>query len=1075
MNPPGTISPGDLAKIQRWNQDPIPQVDACIHDLIVQQCQNHLASTAVCAWDGDFTYKDLSLRSAQLATHLQAKGTGPETKIALYLRRSRWSPVLLLAVLRAGGAFVLLDPSHPLDRLRGMCADTEATMVLCFKDDTETAGQLSLPVCVIDVNNEEAIWRHEPSDVTATVQFTNTAYIAFTSGSTGKPKGIQIEHGQYCSSAAAHAKAWSIGAESRVFQFASYAFDGSIMEMLTTLIEGGCVCIPSEEDRQNSLVQAFTRFQANFICLTPSVLKSIHPHDLPTLRNLLVTGELTPQQELDRWADKAQMTITYGPTECSVACSVQEHVSKVSDPRNLGRPMGCHLWLVDPSNIECLVPVGEVGEICVEGPIVGRGYMNAPDQTQAAFFQDLPWLSETQRQNSRVYKTGDLGRYNEDGSIYLLGRKDSQVKIRGQRIELGEIESQLRGKLQHARDVIVDVVQHTEGNALVVAFLHTPSSSQAKGLLPPSETFSTSCLRLREDVKATLPGYMIPTLFLPVASLPLTATGKIDRHYLRSLVHGLSVDELDRYIRNKQKRNPSTEREQRLHEAVAQALAISPQRIGMDDDFFALGGNSLTAMKLVSLGRQSGLWFTVADVFAHSPLAKLTSVIEETAPEAQIQLVEPARLALLPGIENSESFLRDVIAPQLPFARPEDIADVLPATDMQSYVERFPPHYPLIRLDGKIDPLKIKMACDQLVQRHAVLRTVFASHKNQSFQVVLRKADLLFQYFETDMAITTFEEQFCKYDGTVKVPTSVSGLSFMLVSRSETEHSLIIRLPLPLCDGESWILLLQDWMALYQAQSPPPVPLPFAAWVSEYNAQQNETTYAFWRQILHGSSMTHLCDATIDLPGEDFVFSMQTIPLFPTPGAITRATLVKLAWALTLAKYTGKADVVFGQLIHGRAHAHAGEERIAGHLAKIIPVRVGNCQGTETESELLGLLEQAQRQHLETMAHDLIDFQNLVDHCTSWPRDTQYGTYILHQDNEYLGETPSMGDVNVSTSMAYNPLISKAVREFVLVSTPKGQEHELQICTTSVYVDQKTADEMLATVVEKMTLLASLA
>ncbi|KAJ5746490.1 nonribosomal peptide synthase [Penicillium odoratum] len=1073
MNPTGTPSAADLAKIQQWNQHAIPSVDACIHDLIKQRSQNRLLSTAVCAWDGDFTYEDLDIQSAKLANYLQAKGTVPETKIALYLRRSRWSPVLILAVLQAGGAFVLLDPSHPVDRLKSMCADTNAAMVLCFKDDTETSGQLNLPICVIDIDNEDATWRREPREVNATAQFTNTAYVAFTSGSTGKPKGIQIEHGQYCSSAAAHANAWSIGAASRVFQFASYAFDGSIMEMLTTLMEGGCVCIPSEEDRQNNLVQAFNSFQANFLCLTPSLLKSLNPRDLPTLKNLLVTGELTPQQELDRWADQVHMTITYGPTECSVACSVQEHVSKISDPRNLGRSMGCHLWLVDPSDIKQLAPVGEVGEICIEGPIVGRGYMNAPDQTCASFFEKLPWLSVTQRLNSRVYKTGDLGRYNEDGSIHLLGRKDSQVKIRGQRIELGEIEVQLSSKLQHALEVIVDVVQHTEGDALVVAFLHTPSGSQSQGLLPPSDTFSNSCLKLRDSVKASLPGYMIPTLFLPVASLPLTATGKINRHYLRSLVHDLSVDALDSYIGSGDRRSPSTEREKRLHEAVAQALAISLQRIGMNDDFFALGGNSLTAMKLVSIGRESGLWFTVVDVFAHSNLLSLASVVRHETPEAQIQLVEPSPFALMSGIEDPESFVRDIIAPKLPFARHDDIVDVLPATDMQSYVARFPPHYPLIRLDGKIDPWKVKMACDQLVQRHSVLRTVFASHNDRSVQVVLRKADLLFQYFETDMTISAFEEAFCKYDGTVRVPTSVSGLSFVLVSRSETEHSLIIRLPLPLCDGESWILLLQDWMALYKAQDPIPEPISFAAWASQYIAQQNERTYAFWRQILHGSSMTHLCDATIDLPDEAFVFSVQNIPLLPPPRAITRATLVKLAWALTLAKYTGKTDVVFGQLIHGRAHAHAGEERIAGHLAKIIPVRVINCQDTETE--LPGLLEQVQRQHLDTMAHDLVDFQNLIDHSTSWPRDTQYGTYILHQDNEYLGEMPSMGGVQVNTSMAYNPLISKAVREFVLVSTPRGQEHELQICTTSVYVDQKRADEMLTTMVEKMHLLASVA
>ncbi|KAJ5211267.1 hypothetical protein N7472_001406 [Penicillium cf. griseofulvum] len=567
---------------------------------------------------------------------------------------------------------------------------------------------------------------------------------------------------------------------------------------------------------------------------------------------------------------------------------------------------------------------------------------------------------------------------------------------------------------------------------------------------------------------------MIPTTFFPISRIPLTSTGKVDRGWLRDLISNLQSDAFTRYtVTTNTKLQPTSDLERSFQQIVANTLGLPAETIGMNDDFFGLGGNSLTAMKLVTLAREQQLVLTVADIFANSILSKVLSVSTTQTIEGVTKdhrLEDPAPMSLVRGVDDPVSFVHDVIAPQLPFHGAEDIEDVLPATDMQSYVERFPPHYPLVRLNGEVDKLQVKVACEQLVQRHTVLRTAFASHNGRSLQVVLKTIDVPFRYVQTAGTIPDFEAAFCQYDGTLEVPVCVPGLLFALVSRSATEHSLIIRLPLPCCDGESWIILLHDWMALYQKKALLP-PVTFTAWESLYVAQQNEITFSFWRNMLQGSTMTHLCDPTIDMPDEEFIFATQNIPLLQPPLSITRATLVKTAWALTLAEYKKETDVVFGQLIHGRAHAFSDEERVAGHLAKIIPVRA-DLQSISTG---LDLLQQVQQQHLACMKFDLVDFHDLVSNCTAWPSDTQYGTYILHQDNEYLGETGLMGDIRVSTSMAYNPMISKAVREFVIMSTPRGNEHEIMICATSAYVDQSTADWLLAKMVAKMQTLANAA
>ncbi|KAK2738401.1 NRPS [Myotisia sp. PD_48] len=633
------INPNDLKQLIEWNGDAPPQQTMLVHELIKRQCSVHMETQAVSAWDGDLTYHQLDDLTSKLAASLNSLGVRAEVIVPLCFEKSKWTTVAMLGVMKAGGAFVLLDPSsQPIQRMADMCQEVSASLVLASAK--HACNLQGLGYDIVTLSDDEPVWATDIQDWQPPVVTKNNAvYVVFTSGSTGKPKGITIEHAGFASSACANKQVLGLDSKSRVLQFSSYAFDVCIENNLTTLIAGGCVCVPSESDCKGDLATAAQNFQVTYADLTPSVARILEPHDMPTVNTVILGGEAMAAEDVSRWSKKVQLVNAYGPAECSVTATIQPDVALQPNPANIGRGYAAKCWIVDRNDHTKLLPIGAVGELVIEGPIVGRGYLNRRNGASPVFIEDCPdWMHTIRRGKSfRMYKTGDLAQYNLDGTLNYIGRKDLQVKLNGQRIELGEVETHVRHYFRAARDVIVQVVTHIAlGNhPRLVAFVwqDMPQDSdcgtaQSSLIRAPDNFFRQDVKDAEEQLRKSIPNYMVPTTFIPLASLPLAASGKADRKLLREKVLDLSREQLRSYAPLKEKKPVSTATERKIQAIWARILNINPSEISADDSFFQIGGYSIAAMKVVTAGKVEGIHISLPELFQNASLEKLARGVD---------------------------------------------------------------------------------------------------------------------------------------------------------------------------------------------------------------------------------------------------------------------------------------------------------------------------------------------------------------------------------------------------------------------------------------------------------------
>ena len=458
-----TISTDDMRSIWKWNSTPLQMVDAFVHHLIEQQARAQPESVAVHSWEGELTYAELDELSSQLAAHLaNDKGVYPGKFVPLCFEKSMWAIVAMLAVLKAGGAFVPLDPSHPPSRMQNIISQVKADLVLTSTQHFAKCANIAQNVDEVshtslqDLNSQKDFYLTEGSIASA-------AYVIFTSGSTGNPKGVVIEHRQVSTSSIHGGRVMCFESKPRMLQFASYTFDACILEIVSTLVYGGCVCVPSEGQRMNDIVAFMNTAQVTCAFFTPSLLVNLAPEELETLETIILGGESIPNDLVENWNRRIRLIIAYGPTECCVICctldtSCLELVSK----GDIGNLVGARPWIVDPTDSDTLAPIGTVGELLIEGPVLAREYINDEAKTASAFIQNPRWM----RRGGRLYKTGDLVRYNANGSLNFVCRKDNQVKLRGQRLELEEVEQQIRRCLYPLQvEVAAELVTPTDGKA----------------------------------------------------------------------------------------------------------------------------------------------------------------------------------------------------------------------------------------------------------------------------------------------------------------------------------------------------------------------------------------------------------------------------------------------------------------------------------------------------------------------------------------------------------------------------------------------------------------------------------
>ncbi|MEU2057651.1 non-ribosomal peptide synthase/polyketide synthase [Streptomyces bungoensis] len=577
----------------RGSARPVPA--ATLPELFERQAARTPDAVALADADGrELTYAQVERAANRLAHRLIARGVGPERIVALALPRGAETVVAQLAVAKAGGAFLPVDPGYPEQRREFMLRDADAWLVL---DD---------PAAVRDADGPDTA----PTDADRTAPLTaaHPAYVIYTSGSTGTPKGVTVTHRGLAAFAAAAAERYDAGPGDRVLQFASPSFDASVLELCVSLLSGATLVTGEEGPLVGErLAQVLAERRVSHTLIPPAALATVDPVTagaLPHLRTLIVGAEACPAHLVERWAPGRRMINSYGPTEATVVATWTGPLAPGTGAPPIGRPAAAtHVHVLDAALRP--VPPGVTGELYVAGPGLARGYLNRAGLTASRFVAD-PFGAP----GERMYRTGDLARWDSSGELRFAGRADDQVKLRGFRIEPGEIESALR-RSPRVRDAVVTVRgggADPDGGSGARLVAYVVPAEGAVEELPVAE--------LRDHLAGLLPAHMVPSAFVPLERLPLTPNGKTDR--------GALPEPGPLHTAAGPRTAPRTDTERRIARIWADVLGVA--EVGAHDNFFHLGGDSILSMQVVSRLRRDGLHLATRDLFTHQTVAELATV-----------------------------------------------------------------------------------------------------------------------------------------------------------------------------------------------------------------------------------------------------------------------------------------------------------------------------------------------------------------------------------------------------------------------------------------------------------------
>ncbi|KAH8899824.1 acetyl-CoA synthetase-like protein [Thozetella sp. PMI_491] len=930
---------------------------------------------------GEVTFKDLNSIANRFARHLVSKsGLKPTFRVALCFDKSPEAVVAMLAVLKAGGAYCCLDPAHPKSRHEFIIKAVDASAVITSPERHSLFQHTEYPNAV--VIDWGCLQQLDGADTNLGVEIEphDVCLISFTSGSTGVPKGIVHTHTSMCTGIVENAPRQLLDApETRVFQWAAYTFDVSLTEIYAPLVHGGCMCIPSENERLNDVEGAMNRMRCEWAFFTPSFSRFFRRYNIPTFKTLSMGGEAVTPEDANAWVDRVRVLQAYGPAEC-ITWFVQElgYTDPASRSTSVGRPENIHGWLVDPDDHARLVPIGAVGELLIEGPGLFQEYLHDPEKTEATLIDPPAWRAAVGTPcESKLYKVGDLMRYLPNGEMAYVGRKDAMVKLRGQRIDLGEIETVLRTSLGETADVAADLIIPAGGNGdqALVAFV------QLRDKTAPMDTLKAMIPFLQGKLRESLPEYMVPRVFHQIESLPYNASKKLDRKALRQWASALTINELMQTTSDKQS-TPKDERrlllspsERVFQQLWASALGLPLGAIGLGDNFFALGGSSITAIELIAAARDRGYLVGYTEIFNSHSLAALA---EKAVQIEELGVVpDPEPFQLLPETEKNR-IIRDA-ATQCRVA-PTDIEDIHPLTPQQeglwalslandgSYVAHFP-----IRLCKGVDEVKFRAAWHTVTKAFAFMRTRVIQSGTSTYAVVVRKTARW-------RVATSMETYIAKDLGSrVDFGEPLTRFAYIKDDRPQTNPSLSDNLIVwtthhTVYDGVSVLLFLNALARAYRGELLEPE-VPFTRFLSHTKGSDDSSSREYWlSQYQAGDVATYpKVPYPAYRPHSSGVLSRYVRLDQPKESRITAANVVRAALALTIAQMTESSRVNYLETVSGREISVPGVDSIVNPTFATMP----RATRVDSQQTLQDFLSQVQADSAEMTPHAQLGLQTI--------------------------------------------------------------------------------------------------
>ncbi|MGI9046869.1 MAG: amino acid adenylation domain-containing protein [Burkholderiales bacterium] len=967
------LTPAEQYTLTRvWNQGKAGYpADKTITALFEEQAARTPHNIALVCEGQALSYAELNDRANRLAHHLIALGGGPEVLIGLCIERSAELIVAILAILKAGSAYLPLDPSYPEERLAFMLDDAKAPLVI-----TQTAFAPMFARCPARLVLLDAPESHDypTNNPAASATSENLAYVIYTSGSTGKPKGVMISHANVHRLFTATDSWYRFGASDVWTLFHSYAFDFSVWEIWGALLYGGrLVVVPYAVSRSpDRFYQLLVEQQVTVLNQTPSafyqLIQADHAYrgEQPLrLRCVIFGGEALNPALLGPWYlrhrdDSPRLVNMYGITETTVHVTYQ--ALSEADARGANRSLiGCvipdlSLYILDQHRQP--VAIGCEGELYVGGAGLARGYLNRPELTAERYIRN-PFSADP---DARLYKTGDLARYLSDGNIEYLGRIDHQVKIRGFRIELGEIESLLA---QHA-----DVRE-----AAVIARDDAPGDKRLVAYLVARPDTALTQMGLRSYLQGKLPDHMMPAAFVMLDAMPVTSNGKLDRAALPA------PNEMD--VARAAYAAPQTAMETAVADIYREVLKIS--RISREDNFFDLGGHSLLATQLiVHLRVAFQIELPLQALFDAPTVAALSGIIAASAAVAK---------ATCPAIATTPTSAATSKAAPLSFAQAR--LWFLHQYEPDSAFYNLPR---ALMLKGAVRVDALAAAFDSLIARHEALRTVFTVIDDEPVQVIKPAAEFRLERLDLrylpESARRAEALRLAQADAIRPFDLSKSPLRMNLVTIASDEHLLVINLHHIVSDGWSMAVFNRELSALYESHSEgmpsrlAPLPIQYADYArwqrGHLQGRLLATDLTYWKAQL--GNAPPLLDLPTDRPrppsqsfkGSALLHQVEkdVLDRVKAVGQRNRATLfmtLSAAFSVLLARYTRRDDIVFGSVIAGRTRIET--ENLIGFFVNTLVMRI-DCANDPAFEELLGRVRETA---LDAYAHQDVPFERLFE------------------------------------------------------------------------------------------------